>query len=147
MAPIDQQLRRPQTDYIDVHCGPSADPHTLMEETMYRSTSSCAQQVRAIGGSTMPAYKFAQMVMIADWKGYARPIAMQNLQHDQRERARDELAVPEQGVGLIPIHHWRAVSSPPTAARKAAARLSAGRTTRRSSPAPIMTATGRSPNG
>ena len=43
------------------------------------------------GGSTMPAYKFAQMVMIADWKGYARPIAMQNLYNlVQREEEREE---------------------------------------------------------
>src|SRR4029078_6210893 len=61
-------------------------------------------KVRYIGGSTMPAYKFAQMVMIADWKGYARPIAMQNLYNlIQREEERERtLRCHEQGVGLIP---------------------------------------------
>ena len=106
-------------------------------------------KVRYIGGSTMPAYKFAQMVMIADWKGYARPIAMQNLYNlIQREEEREmNRLCHEQGVGLIPIRRWRAASSPPTAARKAAAPPSARRTTRRSRPAPIATATGRSPSG
>jgi aryl-alcohol dehydrogenase (NADP+) len=61
-------------------------------------------KVRYIGGSTMPAYKFAQMVMIADWKGYARPIAMQNLYNlIQREEEREmNRLCHEQGVGLIP---------------------------------------------
>ena len=60
-------------------------------------------KVRYIGGSTMPAYKFAQMVMIADWKGYARPIAMQNLYNlVQREEEREmNRLCHEQGVGLI----------------------------------------------
>src|SRR4029078_11026210 len=61
-------------------------------------------KVRYIGGSTMPAYKFAQMVMSADWKGYARPIAMQNLYNlIQREEEREmNQLCQEQGVGLIP---------------------------------------------
>ena len=61
-------------------------------------------KVRYIGGSTMPAYKFAQMLMIADWKGYARPIAMQNLYNlvaREEEREMNRLC-NEQGVGLIP---------------------------------------------
>ena len=61
-------------------------------------------KVRYIGGSTMPAYKFAQMIMLADWKGYARPIAMQNLYNlVQREEEREmNRLCQEQGVGLIP---------------------------------------------
>jgi aryl-alcohol dehydrogenase (NADP+) len=61
-------------------------------------------KVRYIGGSTMPAYKFAQMIMLADWKGYARPIAMQNLYNlIQREEEREmNRLCNEQGVGLIP---------------------------------------------
>src|SRR4029079_17097936 len=61
-------------------------------------------KVRYIGGSTMPAYKFAQMIMIADWKGYSRPIAMQNLYNMvQREEEREmNRLCEEQGVGLIP---------------------------------------------
>ena len=57
-------------------------------------------KVRYIGGSTMPAYKFAQMILIADWKGYARPIAMQNLYNliqreegGETERSRNDVQV------------------------------------------------------
>ena len=74
MAAIDHQLMRLQTDYIDVYQVHRLDPHTPMEETMYSLDQLVRSgKVRYIGGSTMPAYKFAQMVMIADWKGYARP--------------------------------------------------------------------------
>src|SRR5258708_9973658 len=61
-------------------------------------------KVRYIGGSTMPAYKFAQMVMIADWEGYARWIARKNLYNMlQREEEREmNRLCHEQGVGLIP---------------------------------------------
>jgi 1-deoxyxylulose-5-phosphate synthase len=76
-----------------------------MEETMYTLDQIVRSgKVRYIGGSTMPAYKFAQMIMIADWKGYARPIAMQNLYNlvaREEEREMNQLCA-EQGVGLIP---------------------------------------------
>jgi len=80
LASIDEQLKRLQTDYIDVYQLHRLDPHTPMEETMYTLDQIVKSgKVRYIGGSTMPAYKFAQMIMIADHRGYARPIAMQNL--------------------------------------------------------------------
>jgi aryl-alcohol dehydrogenase-like predicted oxidoreductase len=105
MSAIDEQLKRLQTDYIDVYQVHRLDPHTPMEETMY----TLDQIVRSgkalyIGGSTMPAYKFAQMIMLADWKGYARPIAMQNLYNliaREEEREMNRLC-EEEGVGLIP---------------------------------------------
>jgi aryl-alcohol dehydrogenase (NADP+) len=61
-------------------------------------------KVRYIGGSSMPAWRFAQMVMLADWKGYARPVAMQNLYNlIQREEEREMIPLClEQGVRLIP---------------------------------------------
>ena len=105
MASIDQQLRRLQTDYIDVYQLHRLDPHTPMEETMYTLDQLVRSgKVRYIGGSTMPAYKFAQMIAIADWRGYARPIAMQNLYNlVQREEEREmNRLCHEQGVGLIP---------------------------------------------
>jgi aryl-alcohol dehydrogenase-like predicted oxidoreductase len=105
MAAVDEQLKRLQTDYIDVYQVHRLDPHTPMEETMYSLDQLVRSgKVRYIGGSTMPAYKFAQMVMIADWKGYARPIAMQNLYNMvQREEEREmNRLCHEQGVGLIP---------------------------------------------
>jgi aryl-alcohol dehydrogenase-like predicted oxidoreductase len=105
MSSIDQQLKRLQTDYIDVYQVHRLDPHTPMEETMYTLDQIVRSgKVRYIGGSTMPAYKFAQMCMIADWKGYAKPIAMQNLYNliaREEEREMNRLC-HEQGVGLIP---------------------------------------------
>ena len=105
MASIDAQLKRLQTDYIDIYQIHRLDPYTPMEETMYSLDQIVRSgKVRYIGGSTMPAYKFAQMIMIADWKGYARPIAMQNLYNMvQREEEREmNRLCEEQGVGLIP---------------------------------------------
>jgi aryl-alcohol dehydrogenase (NADP+) len=105
MASVDAQLKRLQTDYIDVYQVHRLDPHTPIEETMYSLDQIVRSgKVRYIGGSTMPAYKFAQMVMIADWKGYARPIAMQNLYNlIQREEEHEmNRLCHEQGVGVIP---------------------------------------------
>jgi aryl-alcohol dehydrogenase (NADP+) len=105
MSSVDAQLKRLQTDYIDVYQVHRLDPHTPMEETMYTLDQIVRSgKVRYIGGSTMPAYKFAQMILIADWKGYARPIAMQNLYNlvaREEEREMNQLCA-EQGVGLIP---------------------------------------------
>jgi aryl-alcohol dehydrogenase (NADP+) len=91
MSALDDQLKRLQTDYIDVYQVHRLDPHTPVEETMYTLDQIVSSgKVRYIGGSTMPAYKFAQMIMLADWKGYARPIAMQNLYNlVQREEERE----------------------------------------------------------
>jgi len=105
LASIDEQLMRLQTDYIDVYQLHRLDPHTPVEETMYTLDQIVKSgKVRYIGGSTMPTYKFAQMIMIADWKGYARPIAMQNLYNliaREEEKEMNRLC-HEQGVGLIP---------------------------------------------
>lgn len=102
---VEASLKRLQTDYIDVYQVHRLDPHTPIEETMYSLDQIVRSgKVRYIGGSTMPAYKFAQMIMVADWKGYARPIAMQNLYNlIQREEEREmNRLCHEQGVGLIP---------------------------------------------
>jgi aryl-alcohol dehydrogenase (NADP+) len=104
-ASIDAQLKRLGTDHIDVYQVHRLDPHTPLEETMYSLDQLVRSgKVRYIGGSTMPAYKFAQMLMIADARGYARPIAMQNLYNlVQREEEREmNRLCDEQGVGLIP---------------------------------------------
>lgn len=105
MSAVDEQLKRLQTDYIDVYQVHRLDPHTPMEETMYTLDQIVRSgKVRYIGGSTMPAYKFAQMCMLADWKGYSKPIAMQNLYNliaREEEKEMNPLCL-EQGVGLIP---------------------------------------------
>ncbi len=105
LASIDVQLKRLKTDHIDVYQVHRLDPHTPIEEFMYTLDGIVKSgKVRYIGGSTMPAYKFAQMIACAERHGYARPIAMQNLHNlIQREEEREMNALClEAGVGLIP---------------------------------------------
>jgi len=105
LAGIDAQLKRLKTDHIDVYQVHRLDPHTPIEEFMYTLDGLVRSgKVRYIGGSTMPAYKFAQMIACAERHGYARPIAMQNLHNlIQREEEREMNALCEEaGVGLIP---------------------------------------------
>ena len=105
MRSVDAQLRRLRTDHIDVYQVHRLDPHTPIEETMQSLDLLVrAGKIRYVGGSTMPAYKFAQMIMFADWKGLARPVCMQNLYNliqREQEREMNRLCL-EQGVGLIP---------------------------------------------
>ncbi len=105
VASLDAQLKRLRTDYIDLYQVHRLDPATPVDEFMQTLTDFVrAGKVRYIGGSTMPAYRFAQMLMLADWKGYARPIAMQNLYNlIQREEEREMIPLcQEASVGLIP---------------------------------------------
>jgi len=105
MSAVDAQLKRLRTDYIDVYQVHRLDPHTPLEEVMYSLDQLVRSgKVRYIGGSTMPAFKFAQMLMLADWKGYARPVCMQNLYNliQREEEPEMNRLCHEQGVGLIP---------------------------------------------
>jgi len=105
MAAIDASLKRLKTDYVDLFLVHRLDGVTPLEETMQGLTDIVrAGKARYIGGSTMPAYKFAQMVMLAEWKNYARPVAMQNLYNliqREEELEMNRLCV-EQGVGITP---------------------------------------------
>ncbi len=105
MAALDAQLKRLNTDYIDLYQVHRLDGVTPVDEFMATLTDMVrAGKVRYIGGSTMPAWRFAQMCMLAELKGYARPIAMQNLYNlVQREEEREMIPLClEAGVGLIP---------------------------------------------
>ena len=105
MAGVDASLRRLRTDYIDVFQLHRLDGVTPLEETMQTLADLVrAGKIRYVGGSTMPAWRFAQMIMLADWKGYPRPVAMQNLYNliqREEEREMNALCLAE-GVGLIP---------------------------------------------
>ena len=102
---IDQQLSRLKTDYIDIYQVHRLDGVTPMEEILETLTELVkVGKIRYIGGSTMPAYKFAQILTLAACKGYTRPIAMQNLYSlIQREEEREVIPLClETRVGLIP---------------------------------------------
>jgi aryl-alcohol dehydrogenase (NADP+) len=105
MAGVDASLKRLRTDYIDLYILHRLDGVTPLEETMAALTDMVrAGKVRHVGGSTMAAYQFAQLLMLADGHGYARPISMQNLYNPiQREEEHEMNRLCfEQGVGLTP---------------------------------------------
>jgi aryl-alcohol dehydrogenase (NADP+) len=105
MKALDASLKRLQTDYIDLYQIHHYDPLTPIDEVSWSLEEAVRSgKVRYIGVSNMPAYKFAQMIMLADWRGRSRPIAMQNLYNlIQREQERDvNRLCAEEGIGLIP---------------------------------------------
>jgi aryl-alcohol dehydrogenase (NADP+) len=105
LASIDAQLKRLKTDYVDVYQVHRLDNVTPIEEFMETLDILVRSgRVRYIGASTMPAFRLAQMLAVADRYGYARPIAMQNLYNlIQREEERDtNVLCLEAGLGLIP---------------------------------------------
>ena len=105
MKSIDAQLKRLRTDYVDVYQLHRLDAVTPLEETLAALTDMVrAGKVRYVGGSSMPAWKFARLVALAETRGYARPVAMQNLYNlIQREEEREMIPLClEAGVGLIP---------------------------------------------
>jgi aryl-alcohol dehydrogenase-like predicted oxidoreductase len=105
LASVDAQLKRLKTDYIDVYQVHRLDGVTPIEEFMETLDILVKSgRVRYIGASTMPAFRLAQMIAVAERYGYARPVAMQNLYNlVQREEERDmNVLCLEAGLGLIP---------------------------------------------
>ncbi|MGQ0676264.1 MAG: aldo/keto reductase [Rhodospirillales bacterium] len=105
LAALDAQLKRLRTDHIDLYQVHRLDNATPMEEILETLTLAVRQgKVRYIGGSTMPAWKFARMAALAAAGGYARPVAMQNLYNlIQREEECEMIpACLDAGAGLIP---------------------------------------------
>ena len=102
---LDASLRRLGTDYVDLLQIHRLDDVTPIEEVMETLNDMVrAGKVLYIGGSTMPAWRFAQMCAVAQYRGWARPVAMQNLYNlVQREEEREMIPLClEQGVGLVP---------------------------------------------
>lgn len=102
---IDDSLRRLGVDYVDLYQIHRFDPETPVEETM----DALEQVVRAgkalyTGASSMWAWQFARMQHVAEQRGYARFVTMQNhynLLYREEEREMIPLC-RNQGVGLIP---------------------------------------------
>jgi aryl-alcohol dehydrogenase (NADP+) len=105
MLAVDASLKRLGTDHIDLLQLHRIDAVTPVEETMAALNDMVrAGKVLYIGGSTMPAWRFAQMCTLAAERGWARPVAMQNLYNlVQREEEREMIPLClDQGVGLVP---------------------------------------------
>jgi aryl-alcohol dehydrogenase (NADP+) len=105
MHAIDDSLRRLQTDYVDLYQIHRFDPATPMEETL----EALHDVVRAgkalyVGASSMWAWQLAKMLSLAERRGWARFVTMQNhynLLYREEEREMIPLCRAE-GLGLIP---------------------------------------------
>jgi len=105
MAAIDASLRRLGTDYVDLYQIHRWDPETPIEETLEALNDVVrAGKARYIGASSMYAWQFMKALSIAETRGWARFVTMQdhyNLVYREEEREMIPLCV-DQGIGVIP---------------------------------------------
>ncbi|KAI8802050.1 NADP-dependent oxidoreductase domain-containing protein [Cladochytrium replicatum] len=98
-------LKRLQTEYIDLLQIHRWDYDTPIEETMEALNDLVHMgKVRYLGGSSMYAWQFAKANAVADKKGWAKFVSMQNFQnllYREEEREMNPYCV-DAGVGLIP---------------------------------------------
>jgi aryl-alcohol dehydrogenase-like predicted oxidoreductase len=100
---VEASLKRLQTDYIDVLQIHRHDPNTPHEETMEALNDLVRMgKVRYIGASSMYTYQFLDMQHIADKRGWAKFISMQNYHNlIYREEEREMMpACKSTGVGM-----------------------------------------------
>jgi len=105
MHAIDDSLRRLGTDYVDLYQVHRFDYRTPVEETLEALDAVVkAGKALYIGGSSMYAWQFADMLHKADQLRIARFVTMQNhynLIYREEEREMIPLCRAE-GVGVIP---------------------------------------------
>jgi aryl-alcohol dehydrogenase (NADP+) len=105
MHAIDDSLRRLGTDYVDLYQIHRFDPTTPIAETLEALTDIVrAGKARYIGASSMYAWQFSRYLHLADSRGLARFVTMQNhynLLYREEEREMIPLCRAE-GIGLIP---------------------------------------------
>jgi aryl-alcohol dehydrogenase (NADP+) len=102
---VDASLRRLGTDYIDLYQIHRHDPHTPIEETMEALNDVVrAGKVRYLGASSMYAWQFVRMQALAEQRGWARFVSMQNHYNlVYREEEREMLPLcREEGIAVIP---------------------------------------------
>ncbi|KAG0254493.1 hypothetical protein DFQ27_006807 [Actinomortierella ambigua] len=102
---IDASLQRLGLDYIDLYQIHHEDPETPIEETMeaLNDLVRCGK-VRYIGASNMSAWKFQKANNIAEKRGWAQFVSMQNMYNLLYRESEDEL-IPyslDAGIGGIP---------------------------------------------
>ncbi|MDP4640940.1 MAG: aldo/keto reductase [Pseudomonadales bacterium] len=105
MAACDASLKRLGTDYIDLYQIHRFDPHTPIEETI-DALSELVQvgKVRYLGASSMFAWQMAKYLYVAEARGAAKFVAMQNyynLLYREEEREMIPLCQDQQ-IALIP---------------------------------------------
>src|SRR5579875_361571 len=105
LTEIDNSLRRPGTDYVDLYQIHRFDPTTPIEETLEALHDVVkAGKARYIGASSMFAWQFAKMLYTSDAHGFSRFVSMQNhynLLYREEEREMLPLCA-DQGIGVIP---------------------------------------------
>jgi aryl-alcohol dehydrogenase-like predicted oxidoreductase len=105
MQAIDDSLARLGMDYVDLYQIHRFDETTPVEETMEALHDIVkAGKARAIGASSMEAWRFAKMQHAAERHGWTKFISMQpqyNLIYREEEREMLPLC-QDQGVGIIP---------------------------------------------
>ncbi|HUB15272.1 MAG TPA: aldo/keto reductase [Acetobacteraceae bacterium] len=104
-AEIDHSLRRLDMDYVDLYQIHRFDHATPIEETLEALHDLVKTgKVRYIGASSMHAWEFARALGIAEKRGWARFVSMQNLLNLlYREEEREMLPLcAAEGIGVIP---------------------------------------------
>ena len=105
LAACDDSLRRLGTDFIDLYQVHRWDPVTPFEETLSALDALVqAGKVRYLGASSMAAWQLAKALYLADRRGLARFVSMQNhynLAYREEEREMVPLCL-EEGLGLVP---------------------------------------------
>jgi aryl-alcohol dehydrogenase (NADP+) len=105
MHAIDASLRRLGVDHVDLYQIHRFDPATPMEETLEALNDIVrAGKALYIGASSMFAWQFAQYLHLAEQRGWARFVTMQNhynLLYREEEREMLPLCRSE-GIGLLP---------------------------------------------
>jgi len=102
---IEASLQRLQTSYVDLYQIHRWDSTTPIEETMEALNDLVRSgKVRYIGASSMYTWQFAKAQHIAEKRGWARFVSMQNL-YNLLYREEEREMIPfclDQGVGGIP---------------------------------------------
>jgi 1-deoxyxylulose-5-phosphate synthase len=105
LAACDASLKRLGLDYIDLYQIHRFDPGTPIEETAEALNDLVrAGKVRYIGASSMWTWQFVNYIRLAEARGWARFVSMQNhynLIYREEEREMIPFCRAE-GIGLIP---------------------------------------------
>jgi aryl-alcohol dehydrogenase-like predicted oxidoreductase len=105
LSAIDASLQRLGLEYVDLYQIHRWDPHVPIEETMDALNEVVrAGKARYIGASSMHAWQFAKAQHVAERRGLARFVSMQN-HYNLLYREEEREMIPQcidQGIGVIP---------------------------------------------
>lgn len=103
LSALDASLRRLDTDYIDLYYMHSPDYETHIEETLdTMSTLVRLGKVRYIGISNYAAWQAADILALADKRGYVAPVMTQNVYNMITRGVENELVpfILSHGMGM-----------------------------------------------